>query len=550
MAFVSEGDSLWIVWGEKGTRFVYPCKVLEVSDSHSNEHEVAVRLRFYQDNGFWDENNTATVLRKKDMYSECTIKAQCRQHVDWAHRNEPVGEPPGEFCRSAHLAAVLATRKNKQPAGGEQNDEQPQLKRANTEPQQAGPSNQPATGGELQQAVAALQGEMIALTGKIDAWDTTVQRMQEYQRQQSMLAEEIRKLKRASGLDAAPAEVQVRPEQVPAKASTSDPLCSSCKSRVAYDMPLGRLAETLVGDGKLSLSDLFTIPGGRVKAGSPLKKMVLCDSCNDKGSLKLVICTSGGAGNRLTCDKCRCRMTTNTTDATSMWCGKKHSNCRSLVIENETDRQSNTLFLTKGLAPVRDVVPYDEVRLIDVGLEQYNDCDYAIVASSSLSKSLVILEIDNQSHSSGAQYTPELEAKKNDGNFAAGLTFDKVLFIRINPSGPYRGPSGEQENPDKKARWLVARDWMVTFLRAPWGTWSFADKALVYLFYEHGSALIDRRPNVFDTVVAYRGPSLPANASELADYACTLDPYLMTKGSSVAQECLALNNRFEQPSRV
>jgi hypothetical protein len=224
------------------------------------------------------------------------------------------------------------------------------------------------------------------------------------------------------------------------------------------------------------------------------------------------------------------------------------------VIENETDRQSNTMFLTKGLAPVKDVVPYDDVRLIDVGLQDlFGDgtcCDYAIIATSSLSKSLVILEIDNQSHSSGAQYTPELEAKKNDSNFAAGSTFDRVLSIRINPSGPYTGPSGQQENPDKKARWLVARDWIVTFLRAPWTAWGFQNQSLLYLFYESRSYLIDRRPNVFDTVVAYQPPALPANASELADYACTLDPYLMTKGSSIAQECLALDCRFEQPRRV
>ena len=65
-----------------------------------------------------------------------------------------------------------------------------------------------------------------------------------------------------------------------------------------------------------------------------------------------------------------------------------------------------------------------------------------------------------------------------------------------------------------------------------------------------GSALIDRRPSVFDTVVAYQPPSLPGPASELADYACTLDPYLMTKGSSIAQECLALDGRYEQPNKV
>ena len=58
--------------------------------------------------------------------------------------------------------------------------------------------------------------------------------------------------------------------------------------------------------------------------------------------------------------------------------------------QNETNRQNNTLFLTKGLAPVREAVPFDEVKLVDVGLEAWNDADYVIVASSPLGKALVI----------------------------------------------------------------------------------------------------------------------------------------------------------------
>ena len=68
--------------------------------------------------------------------------------------------------------------------------------------------------------------------------------------------------------------------------------------------------------------------------------------------------------------------------------------------------------------------------------------------------------------------------------YLCNTLYDRVLFIRVNPSGPYRSSSGLLENPDKKARWLVARDWIVTFLRAPWGAWAFADKTLVYLYYD------------------------------------------------------------------
>ena len=241
-----------------------------------------------------------------------------------------------------------------------------------------------------------------------------------------------------------------------------------------------------------------------MKANSGLKKMVQCNGCTDNGALKLTVLTSGGAGNRLTCDWCGCRMTVSTSDAASCWCGKKsHSNCRGLAIENETDRHGNTLFLQKGLATIKEVVPWDEVKLIDVGLkEQYIDADYAIIVSFSLGRALIILEIDNLSHGGGGQYTPDAERKKNDGNFAAGRGCDKVLFLRINPSGRYTTTEGETANIDKKARWLIARDWIVCFLRAPYGTWAFGDKTLVYLFYDHSSPLIDQRPAEFSTVVA------------------------------------------------
>ena len=65
-------------------------------------------------------------------------------------------------------------------------------------------------------------------------------------------------------------------------------------------------------------------------------------------------------------------------------------------------------------------------------------------------------------------------------------------------------------------------------------------RTLVYLFYTHNSDLIDRRPQEFTTVVAYRAPALPTPPlPDLADWACTLDPYLAIKGSTLAQEHLA-----------
>ena len=73
---------------------------------------------------------------------------------------------------------------------------------------------------------------------------------------------------------------------------------------------------------------------------------------------------------------------------------------------------------------------------------------------------------------------------------------------------------------------------------------------LVYLYYHFDSELIDRRPEEFSTVVAYRAPALPMlPLPDLADWACTLDPYLAFKGSTLAQEHLALAGRHPQPVR-
>lgn len=403
-----------------------------------------------------------------------------------------------------------------------------------------------------------LRSEVTTLSGRVDAYNVTAERMRDHAVQQARLFEEVRKLKKAAGIDAAPGDAAAGPsgdDAAPiANASLSDLPCSACGKQVGYDMPLKRLTGSLTGPDRQHLTDLFTMPAGRVKADSALKKLVRCDDCMEKGALRLVVCTSGGAGNRLTCDWCRCRMTTNTTDAASMRCGKRHSNRRALVIENETDRQGNTLFLAKGLAPVKEVVPYDEVKLIDVDLSNaYNKVDYAVVATSSLGKALVMIEIDNNQHAGGGQYSPELERQKNTGNLACGKDFDRVLLLRISPSGKYRVAAGEEGNTDKRARWLIARDWIVCFLRAPWGSWTLGGatgRTLVYLYHNFDSELIDQRPEEFSTVVAYRAPALPVPAiSDLADWACSLDPYLAVKGSTLAQEHLALAGRHPQPPR-
>ena len=57
------------------------------------------------------------------------------------------------------------------------------------------------------------------------------------------------------------------------------------------------------------------------------------------------------------------------------------------------------------------------MRLVSQG---FNSCDFAVVATNSLTKQVVLLEIDGRQHAGGGQYSPEAEQKKNAENFAAG----------------------------------------------------------------------------------------------------------------------------------
>ena len=41
-------------------------------------------------------------------------------------------------------------------------------------------------------------------------------------------------------------------------------------------------------------------------------------------------------------------MSAQTTEASTLWCGKRHNNCQQLVIENEDGLQDNLAFLTPG----------------------------------------------------------------------------------------------------------------------------------------------------------------------------------------------------------
>ena len=251
----------------------------------------------------------------------------------------------------------------------------------------------------VEKALVDVRGDMAALRGTLDSWDRTVDRMAEYQRSHAMLQEEVRRLKRSQGnprIDEDPTEAAAGPD-LPASTSASDPMCCGCKKYLAYDAPMSVFLRCLTGDEKMDLGDLFTLPGGRVKANSKAKKHVRCAECMPAGALRLIVYTSGGGGGRRQCDWCRATYSNQMTDSASGWCGSKHSSCRSLVIENETNRQGNSQFLAKGVAAVKEVVPWDEVKLIDVGLkEQWNDADYVIVATSSLGKALVILEVDNR----------------------------------------------------------------------------------------------------------------------------------------------------------
>jgi hypothetical protein len=340
------GVALWIVWYVSSKRLLYPGKVVEVLGAGPGV--VHLKVRTYQDNGYMED---AMTLRKDALKPESQIKTAAKQHLDWAFRTSPIaGEV--DFQR-------VLTHSGAEGAGPSQEAKRVRCSSnagdeltANTRIQQLQTDL-----NDCRKANADMQARLVVLEGRLGAWDVTVQRMLEYQKQHASLTEDVRllKLKLAAPQDAGrAADSEGAGEEV--VGTLSDPLCSACKRTVAYDMPLQSLVGALKGHSKLDIQDMFTATGA-VKAKSPLKKLVMCDRCMPAGALKMVVCLSGGAGNRLSCDWCRCSMTTSTTDGKSMWCGAKaHSNCRGLVIENETNRQSNTTFLSKGLGPVRDTV--------------------------------------------------------------------------------------------------------------------------------------------------------------------------------------------------
>ena len=214
-------------------------------------------------------------------------------------------------------------------------------------------------------------------------------------------------------------------------------------------MPLKRLIGSLTGPDRQNLTDLFTMPAGRVKANSALKKLVRCDDCMEQGALRLVVCTSGGAGNRLTCDWCRCRMTTNTTDAASMWCGKRHSNCRQLVIENESDCQGNTLFLSKGLAPVKEVVPYDELKVHSRGF----NLAWCIVRASDVGAPHRQSRWFCAAHRGGPPPAPPAFSAVGYAPFTHRWAPENELAHRTAcPGGPTKSPLSEQQLRGVRAR--------------------------------------------------------------------------------------------------
>lgn len=83
----------------------------------------------------------------------------------------------------------------------------------------------------------------MTLRGRADAYDVTAERMRDHAVQQARLAEQVRKLKKAAGINAAPGDDPAPP----ASTSLSDLACSACGKWTAYDMPLMRLMGVLKG---------------------------------------------------------------------------------------------------------------------------------------------------------------------------------------------------------------------------------------------------------------------------------------------------------------
>ena len=198
--------------------------------------------------------------------------------------------------------------------------------------------------------------------------------------------------------------------------------------------------------------------------------------------------------------------------------------------------------------------------LIDVDPNAYNNADYAVVAASSLGKARVLIEIDNNQHAGGGQYSPELERQKNTSNLACGKDFDRVLLLRISPCGRYRMAVGEEGNADKKARLLIARDWIACFLRAPPALVDGVS-GIVQLLQTCRCQMQPRRSRrsrprhssrdcqAQEHVASDGQAATTRSPGARPPRACTLDPYLAIKGSALAQQHLAQAGWHSRPVR-
>ncbi len=215
---MTTGDAaIWLVWWSDGTRYVYPCRVLQVVSTDAAASMVI--LRYYQDNGVWDDPDQVA-LRVAALHDEAAIHQESRLHLDWAFRTTSM---PGEGRRQQRPAPALTPPDAPAPTSSRpapSNERPPPPKRVRENTAAAPAAGNAASGsqfqpqddvvnrlgrcedmfGVCQAQMAKLGGEITELKGKFDAWDVTLQRMQDYQRQQAMMAEELRKLKRIASI--------------------------------------------------------------------------------------------------------------------------------------------------------------------------------------------------------------------------------------------------------------------------------------------------------------------------------------------------------------
>lgn len=575
-AMLKVGDRLCMNYLTSDGFYVYGCTVEEVLKGDavpSNERGkdgMYVALRFIE-TGELEPH----MLLSANQKSIQQVK-RSRTHGVWAFREDgaveehaakqpqlqPAPETPAEVASKPRAAKAVKASANSAPGAMT-----PEQLRVYVDAQFA----------ELKELVETVEARM-------DVWQNEHARGTELRKTIAVTTEEVRKLKHmmreqggkvASANDgeaSADAAANANAAGPSRPASKSKPQCCKCKAKDAYNAPMACLMDSLKGDHKHDMSDMFK--SGRLRPDNPLKGSVECAKCI-KTDLQLAV-VPNSSSNGMQCDWCRCSMSAQTTGWETGWCGSRHNNCREKVIQNESDRDRNNAFMETLVRSLRPVVPFTELELVSapaILAAQYNEADYAIVATNTdvdrrvLRRVIVIVEIDNDSHSSGGlngQYSPKNEADKNDRHFkvAGDLGFDSAMLLRINPSASYRRIANDEDSdseatqddvPDmpvmhgKKARWLVARDWVVTFLRQTYGAWAWGDRVLVYLFYDENSPRIDQRPapRPFDTVVVYQAPALPdPKPADLADWACCIDPYILIKGSVVARVALALDDRF------